>query len=111
MTRSHICIAVVEALLLISGICLAGTAFAGQVRIIATRDYCNLEVRQGKSNNPDANSPFYAGPVPSGWSRTGDEGNFVCYRREGNPGVCPSGMGYWVCNSNSTSGVEDHDIY
>lgn len=108
MTKSHIFIA---AILLVSGICSADIAFAGQVQIVAKRNFCNLEVREGKSNNPEANRQIYSGPVQPEWSHTGDEGDYVCYRREGNPGVCPSGMSNWTCNSNSTSGVDSYDIH
>lgn len=90
---------------------MATAALAGTTTIKATRNYCNLEVREGKSNNPDANAAVSSGAVQAGWSYTGSDGTYVCYRREGNPGVCPSGMGYWVCNSTSVSGNENHDIY
>ncbi len=86
-------------------------AYAGQVKINATRDYCHVEVREGKSNQPDANNSVHSNRVSSGWSYTGSDGNFVCYRREGNPGICPSGMGYWVCNGNPIPGVQNYDLY
>jgi len=100
-----------KSVLLISGICVATIAFAGTTTIKASRNYCNLEVKEGKSNNPDGNSQVFSGAVQAGWSYTGKDGTYVCYRREGNPGVCNSGMGYWVCNSTSVSGNENHDIY
>ena len=98
-------------ILLLVGVFVATTAIAGTTTIRASRNYCNVEVKEGKTNNPDANKPVFSGAVQAGWSYTGSDGTFVCYRREANPGVCPSGMGYWVCNSTSVSGNENHDIY
>lgn len=91
-------------------VAFAGPASAGQVVIKANREFCAVEIREGKSNQPDANTSKFSGPVSAGWSYTGQEGTFVCFRREGNPGVCPSGMKYWVCNSRSISGVDTYEI-
>lgn len=102
---------VVTTVMIAAGMVCAQSCLAGEVEIVATRDYCNVEFREGPSNNPDANTQIYQGQMSAGSSMKGRDGYFICYRREANPGVCPSGMGYWVCNSNPTSEPVSYDMY
>ena len=84
----------------------------GQVKLVSdTWDYiANVEIREGKLDNPNENDLVFEGPVERGDSFLSAEGVIQCYRRSGNPDDLDSPLGEWRCNSKTISGVDSWSL-
>lgn len=60
-------------------------------------NFCDIEVRQSMSPNPEAAQQIYRGQISSGQRTIGTMQTFLFARREANPGVCGNpGRSNWL---------------
>lgn len=87
----------------------SASVFASYPEAMTTRDFCDLEVRLGEYGNgqPQSLPVHHRGPAKQGRVFTGSEGQYMCWRRENNPGVCTSGFSPSYNCVKGWMGIED----
>jgi hypothetical protein len=85
--------------------------FAGNVRLTASQNFCQVQICEGNFLDADANPVVFDQRMNQGQQFTGREGTQVCYRRSNNPPDCNTGlMAIPVCASHSISGTYDASL-
>ncbi|KAI3590405.1 hypothetical protein D9X30_4638 (plasmid) [Cupriavidus sp. U2] len=84
--------------LIVAGVIVAAipvSTFASYPEGTVKRYLCKLEIRIGPYGNGDGNKlpVTYSGQAQAGQVFTGQEGQYMCYRRENMPGDCSSAVG------------------
>lgn len=94
----------------LAGMLLCASAFASYPEATASRDFCDLELRKGDyGNGAGQNVPVFSrGKVTAGTVFKGVEGEYMCWRRERNPGACDSGLTDNFNCVKGTKGIQDN---